>query len=161
MLISNSYRNFKINDKAIWKEAAVTSNASLYKIENENRRFDRMEVVTMTKEEHEKYMLDKQLESSKESAEAQKEASETTSKCLTIAMRIMSGAKVPRKDEEFLRENMPELYGEAIQMRALAKNDEEYESILDDDDNENSAETSEEPESVHIEITEDNQCEEE
>lgn len=161
MFISNSYRNFKINDKAIWKESYITSNAELYKIENENRRFDSMEIVTMTKEEHEKYALDKQLENAKEGAEAQKEGAEITAKCLTIAMRIMSGAKVPSKDEQFLREHMPELYEEAIQMRTLVKSDKEYDSVLDDEDTEHTEDSSSESENIHIEITEDEGCAEE
>ncbi len=157
MKITDSYRNFKINDRAVWKEAAVVKNSDLFRIENENNRFDRMEVVRMTKEEHDRYMLDKQLESSKESCEAQKEAAEATSKCLTIAMRIMSGAKVPRKDEEFLREKMPELYNEAIQMRALNKSDKEYDSVLDDEDTEAKESDSPESENIQIEVTEDSE----
>ena len=58
------------------------------------------------------------------------------SKCLTIAMRILRGDKVPAKDMKFLLQNNPGLYFQAMMFRREKEDPEVYESITDDEDDE-------------------------
>ena len=61
---------------------------------------------------------------------------EVRRKCLQIAMRLMKGAKVSPEDMQFLLENDPGLYLQAMLMRPVKTDSEEYESISGDEDKE-------------------------
>jgi len=54
-------------------------------------------------------------------------------KCLQIAIRIISGDKVPMKDEKFLMEHEPEMYFRAILLRRQKEDPKKYKSLVDDD----------------------------
>ena len=54
-------------------------------------------------------------------------------KCIQIAMRIMNGDKVPRKDEKFLLENEPQMYSNALLLRRQNDKPKEYDSLLEDE----------------------------
>lgn len=64
-------------------------------------------------------------------------------KCIQIAMRIMNGDKVPRKDEQFLFENQPQMYSNALLLRRTNDKPKKYDSIIEDekDDTTDSAAT--------------------
>jgi len=53
-------------------------------------------------------------------------------KCLKIAMRIMKGDYVPKKDENFLAENEPEMYLRAVLLRKQNEDPEDHDSLLED-----------------------------
>ena len=57
--------------------------------------------------------------------------------CLKIAMRIMSGDKVPLEDRRFLMEKDPELYRQAISLRHEKKDQKEYERLSENEKNDN------------------------
>lgn len=75
-----------------------------------------------------------------DNVEQQKKASEKSwdamGKCLTIAMRISSGDNVPTSDIKFLQEHDSELFMQAMAMRVLKKDPEDYDSVLDGDEDE-------------------------
>ena len=54
--------------------------------------------------------------------------------CMQIAMRIMSGDKVPEEDHRYLRERDFELNSRAIQLRIEKKDPDEYDRLSKDDD---------------------------
>jgi len=54
--------------------------------------------------------------------------------CLKIAMRIMSGDKVPIEDKRFLAEKDPELYRQAISLRREKKDPKEYDRLSEKDE---------------------------
>ena len=62
---------------------------------------------------------------------------ETQSKCQAIALRILSGDKVPDADHRFLAENDPGLYKQAIMFRKERKDPIKYKRLSSDEDNEN------------------------
>jgi hypothetical protein len=55
-------------------------------------------------------------------------------KCLQIAMRIMSGDKVPLEDHRFLRDRDSELYAKAIKLRIEKEDPKEYDRLSDDEE---------------------------
>ena len=62
-------------------------------------------------------------------------------KYIEIAMRLSKGAKVPYQDEKALMEFNRDMYLTAVQAGAMAKNksDEEYDSVFDEEDDNDSA----------------------
>lgn len=54
-------------------------------------------------------------------------------KCIQIAMRIMSGHRVPVKDEKFLAETEPEMYLRAVMLRRENEDSKDYKSVLEED----------------------------
>lgn len=60
-------------------------------------------------------------------------------KCQKIAARIMAGDKVPPEDEKYLMDNDPESYKLAIAMRKPKEDPKEYDSVLEDEDREESS----------------------
>ena len=54
-------------------------------------------------------------------------------KCIQIAMRIMSGHRVPVKDERFLAETEPEMYLRAVILRRENEDSKDYKSVLEED----------------------------
>jgi len=87
--------------------------------------------------------LKEQLEIARKQAEGAAEEWRIRILCLKIAMRIVSGDIVPRKDHQYLAEHDPELYGKAISMRVekeepkklkrLSKDEKEEEGEEDSD----------------------------
>lgn len=54
-------------------------------------------------------------------------------KCLLISLRIINGDEVPQKDKNFLMENKPEMYGNAILLRRINSEPKKHKSLLEDD----------------------------
>ncbi len=79
------------------------------------------------------------VESSKQQSEAMKDAAEEELKCLEIARRIASGAKVPDKDAKKLMEYNAELYMAAVNAAMLNqhKSRKKYDSLWEDEDKQN------------------------
>jgi hypothetical protein len=77
-----------------------------------------------------------QLESAKTQAKAAGESAEVKMKCITIAMRIMSGDEVPREDHRYLAKHDLELYCKAITMRVAREKPRHYKRISEDEDDE-------------------------
>ena len=78
--------------------------------------------------------LNQQLESAKEQADAVGDSFKDMSKCLLIAMRITRGDIVPQKDMKFLSEHEPDLFKQAIMLRQPKENPKEWDSILEDEE---------------------------
>lgn len=75
-----------------------------------------------------------ELERSRESTESAKDSSQDYIKSLVIAQRIMSGDRVPLKDEKFLAENQPELYLRAMLMKTTKVDPKKYKSLIEDEE---------------------------
>lgn len=75
-------------------------------------------------------------DSTKESTDAQADATADMAKCIEIARRISSGAKVPGTDEKKLMEFSFEMYMAAKNVAALNENksNKEYESLWEDEE---------------------------
>ena len=80
--------------------------------------------------------LREELERAREAGEGAAEMWKIEIKCLQIAMRIMSGNKVPIEDERFLMDNKPELYAKAITMRMEKADPKEYDRLSEDEEEE-------------------------
>ena len=61
--------------------------------------------------------LQEQMEVERKQSAAAAKAWKTLITCMKIAMRIMSGDRVPRADHRFLAKNEPEMYARAITLR--------------------------------------------
>jgi len=88
------------------------------------------------------------LQRAREAGEGAAEAWKEKIKCMQIAMRIMSGNKVPEEDHRFLQEKDPELYGKAITMRMEKVDPKEHDRLSEDEEEDGIAGS---PESVSIE----------
>jgi len=77
--------------------------------------------------------LREELKRAREAGEGAAEAWKVRIKCLQIAMRIMSGDKVPDEDHRYLREKDPELYGRSITLRIKKKDPKEYDRLSEDE----------------------------
>lgn len=93
-------------------------------------------IMQLKKMENEIQNLKEMAENSDKQVEGMKEAFEKLSKCMTIAMRILRGDYVPISDEKYLMENEPDLYKMAVTFRQEKEDAKEYESVLEDEDNE-------------------------
>lgn len=78
--------------------------------------------------------LMRQLENSREQAKAMGEDMKIRMKCLEIAMSIMSGDKVPLKDERYLAKHDLGLYAKALMMRVEKEKPKKLDSILEDEE---------------------------
>lgn len=81
------------------------------------------------------------MQSSREQADAQAKSMNDLMKCLKIASRITNGDIVPPKDESFLMEHQMDMYMRAVMMRRVKEEPEEHKSILDDEDDKDTATT--------------------
>jgi len=77
--------------------------------------------------------LREQLKQAHESADATGESFESLGKCIQIAMRIVSGDRVPLQDQQYLMEHNMELYSMAMNMRMVKEDPKEWESLLEED----------------------------
>ena len=78
--------------------------------------------------------LRKQLESARQQGEGIAKSFEIKRKCMLIAMRIMSGDKVPTADHRFLAENEPEMYEKAIMLRAYKEKPVKHKRLSEDEE---------------------------
>ena len=74
------------------------------------------------------------LERAREAGEGAAEGWKEKIRCLQIAIRIISGGKVPDEDHRYLRDKDPELYVRAITMRIEKKDPEEYDRLSEDEE---------------------------
>ena len=74
------------------------------------------------------------IRNAQEAGEGMAETMKVMLRCLKIAMRIMMGDNVPPQDERYLAENDIELYSRAMQLRIQKVDPEDYDSLLDDDE---------------------------
>ncbi len=85
-------------------------------------------------------MLEEMLKNSRNESKSAEKGFDDLAKCMKIASRIMNGDIVPMKDHKFLSEKFPELYERAILMRRINPDPEEYDSLVEDDEEENETE---------------------
>lgn len=78
--------------------------------------------------------LIEQLESAREQGEAMGESMKVRMKCLLIAMRIMSGDKVPPEDYRYLAKNDLELYAKALMMRTEKEKPQKHKRVSEDEE---------------------------
>ncbi len=84
-------------------------------------------------------MAQQNAQSAREQAEAAKKEGDTMAKAMEIARRIGRGGRVPAQDEKFLLEFSQELYMAAKMQALLAREHEKYDSILEDEEEEEQA----------------------
>lgn len=60
-------------------------------------------------------------------------------KCIKISMRIIAGDNVPEQDEAYLLEHFPEMYSSAMTFRRQKEDAKNYDSLIEDDKNDNEA----------------------
>lgn len=78
--------------------------------------------------------VEKDAKAAQEQAEAQAEAFKVLMRCIKIAGRIINGDIVPGKDEQYLLENEPKLYQMAVAARIPKEDPEEFDSVLEDEE---------------------------
>ncbi len=128
--------------------------------------FTEEELEQMRKEEQEKRMKEsyqQQVESAKESADAMSEEFGELAKAVEIARRLMHGDIVPQSDEKFLMDFDKDMYLGAKSMQALAQNEDKkkYDSILEDEEEEEGSSVSIEAGDAVIDASKLNLCQEE
>ena len=74
-------------------------------------------------------------------AKAISEQGDAMAKALEIARRIAKGGRVPPEDEQFLMEFSQEIYMAAKMQAVMAKEHEDYDSVLEDEEDGESAES--------------------
>lgn len=84
-------------------------------------------------------VIEEMLKNSREQSKKSGESFSDLGKCMTIAARIMNGDTVPQKDHKFLAEKYPELYEQAILMRRINHDPKKYKSLIEDEENEETA----------------------
>lgn len=143
----NSVVNHSINGSEIATMLNISEEALELLRNSENQLYDNAEVKgninEQTKEEINKETQNKMqeyysklremLEQAHESSESAGEGYKTLGRCIKIAMRIVSGDNVPTKDTQYLMENNSELYSMAMNMRMTKEDPEDYESVLDEE----------------------------
>ena len=83
-----------------------------------------------------KNAMEQNMYQTEEQIKAAKEAADELITAMKIFARIAKGGRVPRKDENFLREKFPELYTMAKNMAILAKKHKKHKSLLKDEEEE-------------------------
>lgn len=89
------------------------------------------------REQNEKKMYQEMFENAKEAAEAQEEGFGDMAKAMEIARRILNGDIVPAQDEKFLMEFNSEMYMRVKSMAELKEDPEKYDSLLEEEEEEN------------------------
>lgn len=89
------------------------------------------------REQNEKKMYQEMFENAKEAAEAQEEGFGDLAKAMEIARRILNGDIVPAQDEKFLMEFNSEMYMRVKSMAELKEDPEKYDSLLEEEEEEN------------------------
>lgn len=100
------------------------------------------------REAAEKQMYQEMLENTKEAAEAQGEGYADLAKALEIARRILNGDIVPAQDEQFLMEFNSEIYMRVKSMAEAKEDPEEYDSLLEEEEEDAPAEAASQSESL-------------
>ena len=75
-----------------------------------------------------------QMKEIQEQSEARAEEYRILLKCMKIAMNVAAGNKVPEKDQQYLRDNNPDLFAQAMKVRVPKEDPEECESVIDEDE---------------------------
>ena len=78
--------------------------------------------------------LREEMKRAREAGEGVAEAIKEKIRCIQIAMRIMSGNKVPVEDHQYLLEKDPGLYSQAISMKIEKDDPEEYDRLSEDEE---------------------------
>ena len=108
------------SDKADWSQAAL---AFLREMDRQSMEEERKRLEAKRQKNGELEMLSKSLD--------------VMEKCRKIASRIIKGDKVPPQDEQFLMEADPEGYKLALACRVPKENPKKWESVLEDEEQEN------------------------
>ena len=93
-------------------------------------------------------MIAQNAENSKKQSEAMKKSADDMLKAIEIARRIAKGGRVPPEDEQFLLQYSQTMYMTAKMQAMMAEEHEEYDSLLEDEE-ETSSEGVELDDTVH------------
>lgn len=134
---SSAGKNAEIQKEQVLQEesegATVAISAEGLGLSKKNQNED-----ASAQEAIERKMYQEMLNSANEAAEAQGEGFGDLAKALEIARRILNGDIVPAQDEKFLMEFNSEIYMRVKSMAKQKEDPEEYESLLEEEeDNEN------------------------
>ena len=110
------------------EDQIALSQQALKMLEDHNRQM---------KEAQERRKLEMEKNGGKSEMDSVLKALKTMQRCQKIAARIMAGDKVPPEDEKYLMDNDPDGYKLAIAMRKPKENPKEWESVLEDEEEEN------------------------
>lgn len=111
-------------------------------------------------EESFRQSLQEQMESAKEAAEGTGEGFEDMARALEIARRLMNGDRVPGSDEKFLMDFNKDMYMQAKSMQLMAQNEDskDYDSILEDEEEDGNGSVSVNGDDVTIDAGKLNLC---
>lgn len=104
---------------------------------NENKK-DSLDISKESQRKAELARLMEEMKNADKQAEAAGESVKVMSRCIKIASRILNGDKVPLKDMKYLQENDPDMFRQAITLRRVNPEPKEYDSVLEDEENETS-----------------------
>jgi len=116
----------QVKDGPISEDTVVISEEARTKADDFQSKLDAMR--------DEMRALREDLKRAQEAGEGAAEAWKEKIRCLQIAMRIMSGNKVPIEDHRYLAEKDAELYNRAIQLRVEKEDPKEYDRLSEDEE---------------------------
>lgn len=133
--------------------------------EQPTEKFTEEELAAMKEEARERsiiQMYQENLEAAKENAEAMGEGMKDMGRALEIARRMMKGDIVPASDEKFLMDHAKDIYLSAKTMQSLAQNKDpkKHDSVLEDEEESESATIKVEGGKISVDVSGLNLCQE-
>ena len=139
-VVFNYFHNDKDTAEISQETKEMMGNAPLEaEAEKAAEKKDKKDITEEWKEKSEQLRRDMnrlkdEMQRAEEIAEGMGEAMREMIKCMRIAMRIMSGHKVPEADHRYLMEKDTALYSKAIMMRREIPDPEELERLSEDEE---------------------------
>ncbi len=118
-----SLNKVKVKESIEGDRASISQEAKLLFLESEKSN-DYQEKI---KE------IEEMIERFKETNKKTEDPLDILGKCLQIALRIMKGDRVPAKDMQFLAENEPSLYSNALLLRQENDKPKTHDSLLEEE----------------------------
>ena len=132
----DKYSQNKQSDRSAFKETEKPIEYSI-EISPEGIKKTKDTYAELQKMADESRGLTEQLKSLSGQGTGEAESLRIRVKCFQIAMRIVTGDKVPIEDHRYLQKNDPELYAKAISMKMPNANPREYDRLSEDEKSDN------------------------